>query len=231
MVLGLMSFGATGARAEASAKWLILNSAGQVKTGAELNPSIGLEKDGSVLVMHTEILKMKVLFLCTEVKAVNAKLLAEGSIGEKAGVVKKSSLLFSNCTVDLNGTPAPECTPIHGSDGKGFIVSEPIHGLLILGAAKEELIKTTPDVGETYFDIKTPECPIGNLVAIFGTLNFKDCENLALVHLFKHLIEAGPGTELFAVSKTLEHTVSLLGSVWSSLTGEHVGLRWSGDPA
>jgi hypothetical protein len=59
----------------------------------------------------------------------------------------------------------------------------------------------------------------------------KDSENLSLVNLVKHLVEIGPLTELWAISKTAEHVVTVLGSSWVFLTGAHEGLKFSADPA
>ncbi len=67
---------------------------------------------------------------------------------------------------------------------------------------------------------------------MIGSLTLKDCENLALTHLVEHLVEQfTPLTELWTISKTTEHKATLLGSAWAFLTGEHEGLKWSGDPA
>lgn len=228
MVLGLMAFVTTSAQATAGSTWLILNSSGQVKKASELPAIVELEKDSSVYVLHSEILKIKVLFLCTNLKAVNAQLLAEGSIGEKPGTVKNSKVLFSGCSTDLNGAAAPECTPKDPTDGEGFIVTKFGHALAVLGAAGEDLTKILPDEGETFATIVLPAaCPIGTSVPVIGKLNLKDCENLALTHLVKHLVEQGPGTELFTISKTAEHAATLLGSAWAKLGGPHAGLAWS----
>ncbi len=230
LVLSLLAFGPTGAQAETGAKWLILNSKGELKEGSTLHSSIGLEKDSSVLILHTEILKVKVLFLCTEIKLIEAKLLTEGSIGKEAGVVKGSKVLFSGCTTDLNGVAAPECTPKDATDGEGKIVSKSGHALIIEGAPSEDLLRVIPDEGETYATIELPAaCPIGTKVPVIGNLLLKDGEGFALTHLVKHLLESAPPTELFTISKTAEHAATILGSAWASLTGEHAGLKWSGD--
>jgi hypothetical protein len=84
----------------------------------------------------------------------------------------------------LNITPPP-----FGVNGKrvlrrlhGGISNAPAYQLWLWGRisarcfrsrAGGSLIKTSPDTGETYFDIKTPECPIGNLLAIFGTFSMR----------------------------------------------------------
>ena len=231
VVFGLMAF-STSAQATVGAKWLILTSGGVLKEGATLHPSVNVETDSSTLVLHTEILKIKTLFLCTAVKAVEAKLLAEGSIGKEAGVVSGSKLLISGCTTDLNGVAAPECTPSDPIDGKGAIVTKPLHALLVLGTSGEDLLEAIPDSGKTYTTVVLPAaCPIGTSVPVIGTLRLKDGENLMLTHLVKHLVEPGPGTSLYTISETAEHASTFLGSEWAFLTGEHVGLQWSGDPA
>jgi hypothetical protein len=231
MVFGLVAFG-TSAQATVGAKWLILTSGGVLKEGSTLHASLQLTKDSPVLVLHSEILKIKVLFLCTELKAVEAKLLANGSIGKEEGSVSGSKVLFSGCTTDLNGVAAPECTPTDPVDGAGSMITKPLHGLLALGASGEDLIKIIPDVGKTFLTFPLPAaCPIGTSVPVIGELFLKDCENLMLTHLVQHLLETGPGTKLFTISETAEHASTLLGSAWAFLAGEHLNLKFSGDPA
>ena len=238
VVFGLMAF-STAAQATVGAKWLVLTAGGLLlevteTEGADKIKSapITLTKDSPTLVLHSEILKIATLFLCTELKAVNAQLLANGSIGEKPGVVANSKVLFSGCTTDLKGKPAPECTPEDPEDGPGTVVTKFGHALLVLGTAKEDLVEIIPDTGKTFATIKLPAaCPIGTSVPVIGTLRLKDCENLALTHLVKHLVEEGPGTKLFTISETPEHTATLLGSAWAALAGAQAGLAFSGDPA
>jgi hypothetical protein len=243
MVLGLMAFGAAGAQAEVGADWLILDEEGVHWTADELPADIGLETDVPG-VLHSEILKIKVLFLCTTIQAVNATLQEEGIIGdtvvtnEKTGLKegRGSQVRFSGCTTDLNGTASPKCVPTDPVGGPGVIITKLGHALLKLHEGND-IVKILPDEGEEFAAIKTGpavknECPIGTNVPVIGSLALKDCENLALVHLVEHLLEAfTPLTELWTVSKTAEHKATLLGSAWAFLTGEHEGLEWSGDPA
>ena len=238
MLFGLMAFGTGGAQAEVGAKWLILTSGGVLKTGAELHASVNLEIDSPTLILHSEILHIKVLFLCTEIKLDEAKLLKDGTIGKEEGVPSGSKVLTGGCTADLNGEPAAECTPEDPTAGKGKISSQPSHALIVLheltGGIKDDLIELIPDtgLGTTFATIHLPAaCPIGTSVPILGKAFLKDCENLALTHVVKHLVEEGPLGELFTISKTAEHAAKLLGSAWAFLTGEHLGLQWSGDPA
>lgn len=243
MVLGLMAFGATGAQAEVGAKWLVLTSAGVLKTGAELHAGVNLRTDTEG-VLHSEILKIKTLFLCKKIEAINAKLQEEGIIGNsvvtngsglKEG--RGSKVKFSECTTDLNGAAAPECTPEDKSaeGGPGIIITKLGHALLKLHEGND-ITKILPDEGETFATISLPAaCPIGTSVPVIGSLALKDCENMALTHLVEHLVEQyAPLTQLWTISKTEEHKATLLGSAWAFLTGEannHKGLKWSGDPA
>ena len=101
----------------------------------------------------------------------------------------------------------------------------------LAGGVKDDLLSILPDEGETFATIEMgPECAIGQKVNVIGKATLKDCEGLALTHLVKHLVEVGPLTELWVISKTPEHVATILGSVWAFLTGEHVGLKFSGDP-
>jgi hypothetical protein len=260
MVFGLMAFGAAGAQAEVGAKWLILTAGEKplLKTGAELHASVNLEIEKNEkgepipLVLHSEILKIKTLFLCTALEAINAKLQEEGIIGStvvtnettKLKEGRGSQVKFSGCTTDLNGVVEPKCVPTEAVTGnKGIIITKLGHALLKLheltaDKVKDDITKILPDSGETFATIQTGplkenECPIATSVPVIGSLALKDCENLALTHLVKHLTEAfTPLTELWTISKTVEHVATLLGSSWAFLTGaEHVGLKWSGDPA
>jgi hypothetical protein len=238
LVLGLMAFGTVGAQATVGSKWLILTLGGVVKEGSTLHASLDLATESPTLVLHTEILHIKVLFLCTGVDIVpgTAKLLAEGSIGKEAGVVSGLQVLFSGCSTDLNGVKIKECVPTDPADGEEFIVTKLLHALLVLGSAGEKLINILPDVvaAEPEFAListgaKGSECPIGTSVPIIGKLFLKDCENKGSEHLAKHLVEEGPGTKLFAIALTAEHAATLLGSAWAFLTGEHSSLKFGGD--
>ena len=241
IVLGLMAFGTAGAQAEVGAKWLILNKAGEVKQGSTLHASVQLKTDVNG-VLHSEILKIKVLFLCTTIEAENAKLQEEGIIGNevitKEGLKegKGSKVKFSGCTTDLNGVTESKCIPTDPVGGAGTIITKLGHALLKLHEGND-IVKILPDTGKEFAAIKTGpatgnECPIGTNVPVIGSLALKDCENLALTHLKEHLVEQfAPLTKLWTISETEEHVATLLGSAWARLTGEHEGLLWSGDPA
>jgi hypothetical protein len=240
MVLGLMAFSTAGAQAEPTAKWLILNVANEVKEGSTLHAEVGLETESPTLVLHSEILKIKVLFLCTGVKAISAFLQKEGTIAKEYNAEGKpvgSQVLFSGCTTDLNGTTEPKCEPNDPREEKaGTIVTEPGHALVVLhelaDKTKDHLVKILPDEGEIFAKIITgSKCAIGTSVSVIGKLFLKDCQNKFLEHLVKHLVEEGPLSELFTISKSTEHAATLLGSAWAFLTGVHKELKWSGETA
>jgi hypothetical protein len=257
MVLGLMAFGATGAQAEVGAKWLILTAGEKpiLKTGAELHASVNLKKD-TTAILHTEILKIKVLFLCEKIEVLNAKLQEEGIIGNtvvtnettKLKEGRGSQVKFTECVTDLNGVEAPQCVPTEAVTGTPkVIVTKLGHALLKLHVLKNEkgeeigkddIVKILPDTGEEFALVITGpltgnECPIGTSVPVKGSLALKDCKGEGRNHLVEHLVEQfTPLTELYVISKTAEHAATLLGSAWAFLTGvEHAGLKWSGDPA
>jgi hypothetical protein len=243
MVFALMAFGATSAQAEVGANWLILNAKGEKKTGAELHAVVGLRKDTDYT-LHTETLKIKVLFLCEKIEAINARLQEQGIIGNtvvtNASGLKEgrgSQVRFFECKTILNGVESKECIPTDPVGGPGTIFTKLGHGLLRLHEGND-ITKILPDVGTEFAAIKTGpaeknECPIGTNVPVTGSLALKDCENLALTHLKEHLVEPfTPLTLLFAFgSETKEHEATLLGSAWAFLGEEHKGLLWSGDPA
>jgi len=224
-VFGLTLSNASAAQAEVGARWLELNTEGWT---VFLEASLGLEVD-TTYALHTEILKLKVLFSCTRVEALGATLKIEGGIGSGARV------RFSNCVTLLNGSISPECEPKDKVWGWGSVVTSSSHGLIeYVSLTNNDVVKFLPDAGETLATIEmSAACPIGTKVPVIGKVRVKDCEGLALTHLVKHLVEvtsAIEGTELWAISKTTEHTATLLGSAWAYLTGVHSGLKFSADP-
>jgi hypothetical protein len=232
MVFGAIAFSATAAQAEVGAQWLLAEKAPGTNLVKFLEASVGLEAE-TTLVLHTKIAGTAVLFLCTQAEAVNVVLKANGSIGEGA------KIRFSSCTTNLNGVTSKPCEPNNGGTEPGVIMTSAGHGLLILhklaNGAVDDLIKITPDAGTTYFAFQMgEECAIGEKVPVIGSVTLRDCENLSLTHLVKHLVEFSSTTaltELWVVSKTAEHVSTILGSAWAFLAGAHEGLKFSGDPA
>jgi len=231
MVFGLLAFSATAAQAEVGAKWLFAEKEPNSGLIAFLEATIGLETEVSG-VLHTEISKTKVLFLCTTIQAENAVLKANGGIGTGA------KIKFSGCTTDLNGATSKPCEPSNEGKEPGVIKTKLGHGLLILhklaSGTVDDLVSITPDVGETFATIEMGlECSIGQKVPVIGKATLKDCQGLGRSHLVKHLVEVGSKaelTELWTISKTVEHEATILGSAWAFLTGAHEKIKFGGDP-
>jgi hypothetical protein len=229
MVLGLMAFSATAAQAEVGAKWLILTSGGVLKTGSELPAEINTEAE-TTAILHSKIAGIAVLYECLgQGLTGNPKLGANGSIST-------FQIRFSGCITKLNGVTSKACEPKAGGTESGVLKTLSLDALVVLheltGGVKDDIIKVLPVTGNVYLHFELGElCSIGENVLVIGSLALKDCENLALTHLVKHLVEVfGPLTKLFVISETPEHAATLLGSAWAFLAGADTGLKWSWDP-
>lgn len=242
VVFGLMAFNAVPAQAETGAQWLFAEKGEGTKLIAFLEASVGLEAE-TTGVLHTKILSTEVLFLCKKIEAIGAVLKANGGIGEGA------KIKFSECETDLGGKPSEACLPTDKVGGPGTIITAPGHGLIVLKVlkdaegkeiGKDELVSILPDnvegkASEVFATIEMGKaCSIGSKVPVIGKAVLKDCQGMFLTHLVKHLVEVGSkaeGTELWTISKTVEHEAFILGSAFGFLIGAHVGLKVSGDPA
>src|SRR4051794_7719385 len=80
VVLGVMAFAAGAAQAEVGAKWLILNSLGQVKTGSELPALLEGEIENKTASLLAKVLGISIQILCTAETLVGVKLEGEGSL-------------------------------------------------------------------------------------------------------------------------------------------------------
>lgn len=228
-MFSLVAFSAAVAHGETGAKWLLAKPL--VGLIPFLEARVGAEIDASVLVLHVLRLPgVEVLFLCTSLQAAEAKLKANGSVGEGFKIT------FSGCSTDVNGSPNSGCLPTDKIAGKGKVVTSSLHGLIVLhklaNGVKDDLFSIAPDTGETLATIEMPsECVLGTKAPVFGKVVLEDGEGSALTHLVKHLVKIGPLTELWAFSTAPSQAATLAGSAWAFLTGEHAGLQFSGDPA
>jgi hypothetical protein len=211
LVFALMGLASSGAQAAAT---LVLEGSTVVEKGEVV---LTTDVPG---VLHSKISGSSVLFECPTISAVNANVLAGGTIGKetKEGKPVGASVKFSGCKTKLNGAEAAACEPNAGGTQPGVIVTSSGHAALVLNASKEELTQVLPDSGETFANIEMSKlCAIGTKVPVIGKLFLKDCENAFLIHQLKHLVEEGPGTELWTISKTEEHKATLLGSAWAEV--------------
>lgn len=232
MAFGLMAINVTAGQAETGARWLVLKTNGTLMSEAEIKEgkvSFALEAE-TPTDLDALIAGLAFQLLCASLNILSADQGPNGTV--TAGV----RFRYFDCSIFFNGVYSAPCKPKAGGTSSGVVTSQAVHGLLVLhelvGGAKDDVLRFLPDTGETFAFIETSEeCPIGEKIPLIGKMTLKDCESLALTHLVKHLVEAGPLTELWVVSKTAEHVVTLKGSEWLSLGGAGSGLKWSGDPA
>lgn len=239
VIFGMMAFGAGAAQAETGAAWLLAEKEPNSGLITFLEAAVELEAE-TTGILHSKIGGVAVLFECSKISTVNAKLLANGSIGEKEGAVKGSKIKFSGCITKLNTVTSAPCVPKAGGTEEGVINTNAGHGLIVLKKltvegkeVKDEVVQISPDTGETFATIEMgKECSIGTKVPVIGTAFLKDCAGAFLKHQVKHLTEVdGTFSELWVISKTAEHVASILGSAWAFLGGIHAGFKFSGDPA
>lgn len=250
LVFGLMAFIVSAAQAETGAKWAIVKANGELVTIAEktagepkgightLLPSVTVKEietlndatdPGKHLVLHTKIIGVSVLILCTGANLLNAKLVLNG------GVSGGGSVIFTGCVLKLNGVTSPPCKPHSTGKPEGTIETLKGKGLMRLhngtpftmieSEAEKELFVTIVlgTEGES-------ECSIGEFMPVSGKLALKDAA--LTTETADHLIEEFlPLTDLWVLNKTVEHKAEILGSAIVSLSGEHAGLKWAGLPA
>jgi len=247
IVFGMMAFGAGAAQAEVGAKWLILNSTGELKTDIKLEPSgvIDLQLEATVGleavttgVLHSKIAGIAVLFECTTLTTVNATLKAQGSIGTGA------KIKFSGCITKLNNVTSIPCEPNAGGKEKGVINTNAGHGLIVLHVVKDaegkitlqdDLVSILPDniingkgeseKSEIFAVIEMgEECAIGSKVPVIGKATLKDCSDRLANEKGEKLEINGCEKELF-LTHLVKHQVEIgpLTELWTiSKTAEHV---------
>ncbi len=235
LTLGVVAFLASAAEAEVGAKWLVLSKAGEAIDTAKLPVLLkGEIESTNKEILLTEILKIKVEKTCSGVELVGMELIGEGKL--KAG----GKLKFTGCRLLLNGVESKPCLPHTKGAPAGTLETNALKGELLLHKLENEkkevigtdpLILLEPSEGTFFMTLETgEECAIGEKIPILGKLYIKDCENGFEKHQVIHLIEEGPLSEMWVISKTAEHKVKLDGSALVSLTGAHAGLAWGAMP-
>jgi hypothetical protein len=210
-ILGAIALHAS--HASAAPNWMV-----PPKPGLPAELSAKAEK---TLTLNTKIAGISLEFSCTGISLDSALIEVEGKATGKA--------LFSGCITKLNGVTSAVCEPFTGA-GKGLIASNALKGQLLLHEGTTTLLKVSAVSGETFGTIKMgPECFIGENVPVIGPgLYVKDAAGEFEVEKATHLLEVGPLTELWAISKTAEHKATAGGSVAVSLAGVSLGQSWSG---
>jgi hypothetical protein len=224
LALGLMAFASS---AQAAPEWLILTVKDPegphvAKTAAELPAAINLELEENMGTLLTKLTGLAVSVLCTGASLQGAKLEGGGKVTE--GFMAT----FTGCTVPV---PAGNiCTVKSVGSAVGTILTLELKGQL---QANGEVLIQPKVAGGAFvhliFEGATCTLPTEVQQLINGVLWIKDCENMAELHLVKHLIieSREHGNTLFVGSDTAEHLETRLdGSAWTFLIGEHLGLLW-----
>jgi hypothetical protein len=216
-LLCVAAFNTENARATIGSHWQVEGLA--VPTPTLLPPlQISTFETGGMTLLD-KIAGVKVETLCTGGTLEGFLLQASGSVG-KEGKVK-----LTGCLTKLNGAISAACEPKAGGTAKGVINSSKLKGTLVLheGTWNARLEATT---GETLATIEMgAECSIGEKVPVIGKLFLKDSK--LGEHLATHLASEGSLTELWVISKTVEHKATADGSAQIELGSEFKGVPWS----
>ena len=222
LCVALLSLGALGATSAQAANWMT--------EGAELKegqlPKITVSGHGKLLFGAFGV---HVTVLCKGVGTVGGHLVW--------GFIPRilASIRGSGCTLSVRANLEAEekllaaCEPTNLGEEAGVFLTKELEGPLTL-VSKEGVIFFEPKSGETIGTIEMgEECSLGESIPIIGKIALKDIggttnlEKEAKIHT---LVE-GPGTELWAISKTAEHKATLGGEFKTELES---GGTWSGLP-
>lgn len=225
LLAGFMAFSATVAQAEPGAYWEV--GGVQIKD-KKLLPKINARKDSPHIIFLTHVGASNVEILCTEIKFVNGLL---HELGRFTGKIH-----LEGCITKINGVTANACKPKTPGAPLGLVETEQLEGLLKLHLLSKEplidddVLEILPvNVAMIFFRLELgEECALGNNINDTGTLFLKDCENRLLENRVEHLLEEfKPLTKLFSGVNAM----TIDGSFWTFLEGEHKGQLWSGHPA
>jgi len=229
--LCLLALGLVGAGSAQGAVWMV-NGANLTSGNEQLKGFLP-----ATSIVHTKIGGNEVLFECNSASLINANV-------EKEGLVSASGIgfkvKFQECITKINGTTNTGCEPNNNGTEPGVIVPNERKGRLLLGGGGQGVVLIESLVRETVGGVpNTPvfarvkmsvSCPIGsNIPIIGGQIYARDVGgNIGLEEeKLTHEFEEGPSTELWALSKTAEHVISLLRTMKVSLVSDK---NWSGLP-
>jgi hypothetical protein len=227
VALSLMAFGPTSAQAEVGAHWNVNGSAiSESLVNKGVVPETTLENSHGVLLGHA--LGKELNILCTSMRLEETRFRLEGSSVAK--------MRFAGCRITTNGGEVlPACEPrniIGGVEERGVILTNLLDDLIILHEGPESYDRFEPAEGARLVSVLTTiSCGFGESIPVLGRLIVKDSQLEGRVEKTTHLVEEGPLTQLWVISKTEEHLAHLDGTAEVFLTGEHAGLKWSGTPA
>jgi hypothetical protein len=220
LVLGLMAVSAGAAQAEVGAHW---NVNGGKVTDA-LHAELGATLEGSHGILLSHALGKTFDILCTAMAFEEAVLKVEGG---SSGKIK-----FTGCKILLGGTVSNACEP-KDAGVAGVILTKALKDLIVLHEG-QPVDRLEPVTLPLFSLIETAaECAFGTSIPVLGgKFTFKDCQNEGTIEKVTHLGEELQAlTELWVLSKTVEHVAHIDGSANVSLIGAHATLKWSGTPA
>lgn len=225
LALGLTVFSAATAQAEPGAYWQVEGT--KLISPVTLLPKIQAVKDSVHLDFISKAGLSKVEILCTDIKFVNGLLHVLGRLTGK--------IHLAGCITKLNNTVAGACAPKSPGAMSGLIETQSLEGLLELHelspTEKVDVLRLVPSNANAIFvEVEFgASCSIGAKVNITGTLVLKDCEGHLLEEWIKHLFEEDASlTKLIFGSKNV---MTVSGSFWTFLEGDHYTNGWSGNTA
>ena len=221
--LSLMAITAAGASAT-TGKLLILNAA--KTTASELNAVLTGAMD-LLNVLHVPAINLEIH--CTAFTVSNGTYLASDDVGHL-------NALFSGCLVyqlsPLTHLAGCEIYPtaadrVAGTNKGHATVAALVLVLFHTGAGGEKIvIRAKPSSAEgSFVHLFYKNCPTGSTALIRGGLTLAAHDNPE-AHLVKHLFEGATGSFILDQLQYGLNPMTILGSIWVELTGEHAGREW-----
>jgi hypothetical protein len=249
LVLGLMAVAASGAQAEAGAKWTVAGA-----DAATLNAEVQIKTlTSGKATLKTKIAGAEVKFNTTTTpELLKVNLIGEGKLST-GGQVR-----FTGVTTELNSKLSPVCEPLGTAGDKttlGKILSEKGKGELVLHTGGIGVTRILPETGNTFGKLFFgEECSLPEEVPVItaaldvtknaegkiikeevlgqGTgLTLKEPKGKLETEEEKHFIAELPAlTTLFSISATDEHKATVEGEAEVTLAGTHATKIWKGKP-
>lgn len=192
--------------------------------GAEVNTTLkplvtANEIEGGDATLLAKVAGAKVEVLCTETQ------LSGISLESKGVVASGSRVSFTGCITKINEKLSGVCEPANEGAEPGAIVTKSLKGSVI-SIGGTNYVRLEPTSGETVAIIEaTKECSIGEKISLIGKAVLTD--PLLSLEAETHLVSVGSLSELWLISKTEEHKVTMDGSAIVRLASTHAGLLWS----
>jgi len=224
LALGLTVFSAAMAQAEPGAYWEVGGT--KLISPVTLLPEIQAKKDTVHINFLTKSGFNTVEILCTEIKIISGLLHVLGRLTGK--------IHLEGCITKKNGVEDAACKPKTPGTNLGLIQTEKLEGLLKLHTlsptVKDDVLQLLPENAKgIYLPLELgATCSFGNKIDVTGTLFLKDGQNRLLSEDLQHLFE-----EFAPLTKLLfgANPMTMDGSFWAFLEGEHFLKFWKGNPA